>query len=162
MKAIVPIVIATLMLLGPAKADNKIFYGSRAGMVVTIVSMEGLDTDHAIIRTKHTREDAERFCVEYVGRVTPDCIDDQLGVRLNDRISANCKTGEFVDFSGKHYRFEGLKRGPRDELTDLAKYVLRDLTTGEVANGSSASGYPVNMGIFRALCPAEARSEQDE
>jgi hypothetical protein len=158
MKTFIAIALTTFLLLGPAKADNKIFYGSRAGMVVTVVSTDGLDTDHAVIRTQHTREDAERFCIEYAGNVTADCLNQQLGVRLNDRISANCKTGEFVDFYGRHYRFEGRQHGQND----MANFVVRDLTTGEAADGSEASGYPVNMQIFRALCPAEAPSEQDE
>lgn len=41
---------------GPAFASGKISYGSRAGMTVTVESMQGLDTARAVIRTKHTRE----------------------------------------------------------------------------------------------------------
>jgi hypothetical protein len=158
MKTIVATAIATVMLLCPANAANKIYYGSRAGMVVTVLSTDGLDTDHAVIRTKYTREDAERFCIEYNNDASANCIDQQLGLRLNDRISANCQTGEFVDFYGRHFRFEGRQQSQND----LANFVVRDLTSGEIADGSEASGYPVNMQIFRALCPAEAPAERDE
>jgi hypothetical protein len=30
-----------------------------------------------------------------------------------------------------------------------------DLATGEILDGSSASGYPVNISIFQALCPSK-------
>lgn len=130
---------------------DKIFFGSRAGMQVTIVSVDGLDSETAVIRTEFTPDDAKRFCVEYVGEVTPECVAEQLELSLNDRVTANCRTGEFVDFHGDHHRFEGKNDDPS---VGFAEYVLRDLATGEVADGSSASGYPVNLEIFRALCPS--------
>jgi hypothetical protein len=156
MKRIFALVLPIWLAADPSFAASKIFYGSRAGMVVTVVSEEGLDTAHAVIKTKHTREDATQFCAEYVGKVTSRCIQDELAVPLNDRITANCLTGEFVNFYGDRYRFEGPDRGNRG----FAKYVLRDLKTGEVADGSSASGYPTNMPIFRALCPTKAPSDE--
>lgn len=86
-----------------AMASGKIFYGSRAGMTVTVLSMSGLDTTRSVIRTKHTREDAISFCRDYVGKVTSKCVDNELAVRLNDEIFGNCKSGEFVDFGGNAY-----------------------------------------------------------
>ncbi|WP_240535506.1 hypothetical protein [Rhizobium freirei] len=135
-----------------AFASGTIYYGSRAGMEVTIVSMSGLDTSHAEIRTKHTRENAVAFCREYVQKITPDCIKQELATPLNDLIQANCKTGVFTDFAGDRHQFQG--RNPAAGST--AKYRLVDLQTNEAADGSSASGYPTNMGIFRALCPRTA------
>jgi hypothetical protein len=123
-------------------------------MTVTVVSMEGLDTADAVIRTKHTREDAIGFCRGYVQKVTPSCIREELAVPLNDVISANCLKGEFTDFSGNRYPYEGKGKNLTDDM--MAKYAIRDLSTGEVADGSSASGYPTNMGIFKALCPRTA------
>ncbi|ACS43004.1 hypothetical protein [Methylorubrum extorquens] len=136
----------------PALAAGKIYYGSRAGMQVTVVSIGGLDTAKAVIRTKHTREDAAAFCREYVGKVTPDCVREELQTPLNDEISADCVRGTFVDFRGNRYRFGGPNRDP--DVT--AKYRIVSLPSGEVADGSSASGYPVNIDIFRALCPSRA------
>lgn len=129
-------------------------------MTVTVVSIEGLGTAHAVIRTKHTREDAIGFCRDYVQKVTPSCIDEELAIPLNDVISANCLKVEFVGFSGNHYRFEEKIRKQSGDM--MAKYIIRDLSNGEVADGSSASGYPTNMGIFRALCPGIAPTEQEE
>jgi hypothetical protein len=151
--------IALVTASGLAGASGKIGYGSRAGMEVTVVSMEGLDTARAVIRTKHTREDAMAFCREYVGEVTESCIRQELATPLNDAVSANCKTGEFVDFAGERYRFEGSNPKRRD--IGVPKYRLRNSRTNEVADGSSASGYAVNMAIFKALCPSRAPRLED-
>jgi len=139
-----------------AFASGKIFYGSRAGMTVTVVSMNGLDTDRAAIRTRHTREDAVGFCRDYVGKVTPDCIREELAVRLNDEVTANCPRGEFADFQGNRYRV----LGPSRDKDSMTKYVLKNLPSGEIADGSLASGYPTNIQIFKALCPSRAPLEE--
>ena len=146
---------AAVMAAEPAMASGKIFYGSRAGMTVTVVSMSGLDTAQAVIRTKHTRDDAVGFCREYVQKVTPDCIREESAVRLNDEITANCPRGEFTDFRGNRYRVVG----PSRDKDSMTKYVLKSLPSGEIADGSSASGYPTNMQIFKALCPSRAPLE---
>jgi hypothetical protein len=155
----------TCVYVGDAHAQNKIFYGSRAGMQMTILSARGINTDRAIIIAKHTREDAERFCVEYEGTVTESCINDQLDVELNDRVLANCTKGDFTDFYGRHYRFEGINGdflgygnldGPQN------KYLIRDISSGEFLDGSSASGYVTDIQIFRALCPEKAPTREDE
>jgi hypothetical protein len=62
------IVLLLLTSATPAIASGTIYYGSRAGMQVSVISVEGLNTSRAIIRTKHTREDATAFCRDYVGR----------------------------------------------------------------------------------------------
>ena len=111
----------------PAIASGTIGYGSRAGMEVSVVSVEGLNTSHAIIRTKHTRENAIAFCRDYVGRITEECIRKELAVPLNDVITGDCTTGEFSDFYGSRYRFLGPNRKSADFA--MAKYAILDLTT---------------------------------
>ena len=148
------IVLPLLMSATPANASGTIYYGSRAGMEVSVISVEGLNTSHAVIHTKHTRENAITFCRDYVGEVTEDCIRKELAIPLNDIITANCNTGEFADFHGNRYKFLGPNRARGDLV--MAKYAIMDLGTREIANGSMASGYPVNMDIYRALCPARA------
>jgi hypothetical protein len=152
------IIIATALVLvsSPAIASGKIFYGSRAGMQVTVISMSGLDTSQAVIRTRHTRDDAVTFCRDYVGKVTEACIQEELSVRLNDVITANCNVGEFTDFYGDRHRF----MGPRTDKVGMANYKIIDLSTGELEDGSSASGYGTNMGIFHALCPRRAPADE--
>ena len=75
-----------------ADAAGKLYYGSRAGMTVTVASLSGINSDHAVIKTKHTKEDAIEFCREYVGNVTPKCVADELATRLNDEIHGDCIT----------------------------------------------------------------------
>ena len=147
--------VAALAIAAPALASGTIGYGSRAGMEVDVVSMSGIDTARAIIRTKHTRANAVSFCRDYIGKVTPDCIQQELATRLNDQVTANCPRGEFTDFQGSRYRFAGVSR----EKDSMAKYVVISLPSGEVADGSMASGYPVNITIFKALCPSRAPGE---
>lgn len=139
-----------------AQASGQIGYGSRVGMDVDVVSMSGLDTSQAIIKTRHTRRNAVKFCREYVGKVTEKCIQEELSVRLNDVIEADCKKGTFTNFWGDRLRFGG-KNKKADDLG--AAYMLVNIGTGEVADGSSASNYPTNMAIFQALCPSLAPSD---
>jgi hypothetical protein len=121
-------------------------------MEVSVVSMEGLDTARAVIRTKHTRENAIAFCRHYVQKVTEECIRETLAIPLNDMITANCVSGEFTDFRGNRYRFLGPARSSGSLA--MAKYAIMDLATRETADGSSASGYPTNLALFGALCPS--------
>lgn len=88
--------------------------------------------------------------------MTRKCVDDEMATRLNDQITGNCKSGVFTDFYGNRYRFAGKMKGA-DEFG--AKYRLINLSTGEAADGSSASGYSTNMSIFKALCPMTAPDE---
>ena len=143
---------AAIAASAPAAASGTIGYGSRAGMEVDVVAMSGIDSPHAIIRTKHTRQNAIAFCRDYIGKVTPDCIRQELAVRLNDQVTANCPRGEFTDFQNSRYRFTG----PSRDKNSMAKYAVISLPSGEVADGSMASGYPVNITIFKALCPSRA------
>jgi hypothetical protein len=131
-----------------ALASGKIYYGSRVGMTVSVISVQALNTTNAVIRTLHSRDDAVAFCRDYEQNLTDECVNRELETPMNDHIAANCSTGLFVDFFGNRYRFEGPQRKPSDES---AKYMIRDLSTAAIEDGSSASGYPTNLGIFRAL-----------
>ena len=149
------IALVVLFAASLAKAAGKIYYGSRAGMTLTVKSMSDLDTSHAVILTEHTRDDAIGFCRDYERQepVTETCIRQELAVRLNDLIHADCPKGVFTDFYGEKYQFRG--KNPRSKESGAA-YLLMNLRTHEMADGSSASGYDVNMDIFRALCPRTA------
>lgn len=137
----------------PIRPGSIIGYGSRAGMEVTVISAQGLDSDHAIIQAKHTRENATAFCREYIQKVTPQCIEEELATRLAPFISADCSLGIFTNFWGDKLQF----RGKNPDAGDTGpRYLFKDMRTGETADGSSASNYPVNMPIFKALCPSTA------
>src|ERR1700730_2587705 len=69
--------LVTLIAAIPAYGSGTIFYGSRAGMEVSPISVAVRNTARAIIRTKHSRENAIAFCREYVGKVTEECIREE-------------------------------------------------------------------------------------
>jgi len=140
-----------------ARAAEKISYGSRAGMEVTVVSMLGLNSNHATIRVRHTREDATRFCSKYARKIFNKCIGEEMDKRLNEEINADCRQGIFTDFWGGTFRFKG-KNHHVEYATD-PKYVLIDLDTDATLDGSEASGYHTELGIFKALCPDLAPTE---
>ncbi len=146
---------ATLLSASPVLASGTLGYGSRAGMEVDVVSMSGLDTAHAVIKTRHTRANAIAFCRDYVQKVTPQCINEELAVRLNDEVTADCVAGTFTTFYGDRYRFAG----PSKDKDGSAKYRVIDLSTGETADGSSASGYGTNIEIYKALCGGPVATE---
>ena len=121
-------------------------------MMVTVVSMSGLvRSAPKFARSTHVKM-RSHIAETTVGKVTETCIRSTLELPLNDVIRANCRTGIFTDFSGSRHQFLGLNRN-RDSM---AKYAIRDLRTGEIANGSSASSYGTNGGIYSALCPLTA------
>jgi hypothetical protein len=153
-KAVATTVLLVVVAL-PAEASGKIYYGSRAGMTVTVKSISGLDTSHARITMEHTRDDAIGFCRDYgqENPVTEGCIQEELAVPLNDAVYADCTKGIFTDFAGEKFQFRGKYARSGDTGP---KYLLLDLGTHEIADGSSASGYETNMNIFRALCPRTA------
>jgi TonB family protein len=139
-------------------AGGKLYYGSRAGMTVTVVSKSGINSDRAVIKTEHTKEDATGYCRDYVGKVTAKCIQDAMAIRIRDEITGNCRTGRFTSFFGEDHQYLGAMKSKNDET--FAKYAIKTLATGQIADGSSASGYPTNMGIFRALCPLKAPPDE--
>lgn len=134
---------------------NKVYYGSRAGMQVSVLSRKGLNTPNAVITVEHRREDAVAFCRDYVQNVTDKCIADELAIRLNDRFSGNCKTGRFTTIANQTYVFLG--RNPKGSSTMGNEFILIDADTNQPLDGSMASGYPVALPQFQALCPARAR-----
>jgi hypothetical protein len=130
-------------------------------MEVTVISLSGLDTSNSVIKTKHTRNNAIKFCRDYANDVSESCIEKELNVPLNDEIKGNCATGEFVDFWGNKYRFDGKIRRKTDLSANYALRYMSGPNRGELADGSSASNYLTAMGIFRALCPNEAPFESE-
>lgn len=141
---------AFLLSCSPGFAADKIFYGSRIGMEVDIISVSGLGSNHAVIKTRHTRENAKAFCEKYNNDPSEKCVDQVLkDTRLNDEIEANCETGVFTALNGEHLRFAGKNKKKRN--TDPMYLILND---GKPLDGSSASGYPYTISQFKALCPA--------
>jgi len=148
--------IGLLLALTTAAQAETLYYGSRAGMEVTVVKKSNIGSTHAKILTKHTKENAIAFCREYVLKVTPKCIADEMKVQLLPEISANCQTGKFTTLYGQGYQF----RGPNpdyDPTSMSTEYLLVEVGSDEPLDGSSASGYDVALGQFKALCPSRVR-----
>ena len=137
----------------PAFASGKIFYGSRVGMQVTVRSVSGIGSSHAIIHVEHTPADAKTFCVEYSNDISQKCVRDTLRkTHLNDVLEGDCTSGRFVSLFGDHLRFIGENKHPQD---GEPKYRIVD-DKGEALDGSGASGHGYNLEQFEALCPARA------
>lgn len=109
-------------------------------MEVTVVKKSNIGTTPAKIVTKHTKANATAFCREYVQKVTPKCIADELKVELMPEISANCKTGKITTLNGQGYQFLG-PNADYDPTGMSTEYLLVEVGSNEPLDASSASGY---------------------
>lgn len=140
--------------MGSSAHAEIIGYGSRAGMVVTVMSKYGIGSKNAIINVKHTRENAIEYCREYEGTTSKKCIEDELRKKLERFVSANCESGLFSNFYGEMFTFEGKNNKPQDPESFITpEYIIQDNKTSQPLDGTSASGYDVNLDIYKALCP---------
>lgn len=149
--------IGLLLAMGAAAQAETIYYGSRAGMEVTVVKKSNIGTTHAKIIAKHTKANATAFCREYIQKVTPECIAERMEVRLRPEISANCKTGKFMTLHGQGYQFLGANPNYDPSNGRIADYLFVEVGAEKPLNGSAASGYYEVLDQFMALCPNRAR-----
>jgi hypothetical protein len=105
---------------------GKLSWGSRIAKEVTVQSMSGMDTEHAVTRNKLAQDDAIAYCREHEGGANKNCIANKLSEPISDEITADCETGEFSDFFGGRYKFLGKNR----DLERMAQYLLKDLASG--------------------------------
>ena len=156
MKRALAAIIAAAAFVSAATAAEKIGYGSRVGMSLTIMSADGLDTDRAVIHAVHDRRDAVQFCREYERDKSARCPDKEVKAIPSFTYTANCETGVFVNPNGR-YRFVGPLKTPDEDMSRT--YQVIDLSTGQDLDGSEASGYPLAMEVFKDLCPSKAPGE---
>ncbi|HZR85302.1 MAG TPA: hypothetical protein VFB02_00780 [Bradyrhizobium sp.] len=145
-----------------ASAGEKLPYGSQGGTDLTVVSKAGLDTEHAVIRGAITRDDARGYCEAHNGKVTKGCLAEmaRYAQTLKSEIQANCTTKEFTDFFGNRYAFLGVNpERDKDDGESHARYLLKDLATGDISTGNNSSGYFTNSALFSALCPRTAPTD---
>ena len=131
--------------------DDVVYSGSRVGMYEDIISKDGLNSSRAIIKTVPSRKGSITFCREYSKDYTLKCIEDGL---RNDRpavITADCPAGRFVDFSGGRFQFLGKNKNANGDI--MADYLIKDLKSGEILDGSSASGTGSRRGFLRHYVP---------
>ena len=143
----------------PRKPDPAatVYYGSRVGMYDDIVSREGLDTANARITTRPSRDGSVTFCREYSHDYSQKCLDEQLRDIRTGGIAGNCVDRTFSNFYGYEYKFLGKAKPEAGKDANMgADYSIRYLASGEILDGSTASGYDIALGIYQALCPASA------
>ncbi|WP_245515490.1 hypothetical protein [Rhizobium deserti] len=144
---------AALAHQASAAEDHSIYYGSRAGMHLTTVSKSGIGTASAVIVVKHTPKDAKAYCVGYEQDNSMACVKRAMAeVKVGDRVTGNCRKATWTDIYGQSFAFEGAMKSAET----FVDYAVRDLKSGEILDGSSASGYPVQLTIFQQLCPGVA------
>jgi hypothetical protein len=147
-----------------ASVGEKLPYGSQGGTDLTIFSKAGLDTEHAVIRGAITRDDARAYCEAHDGKVTKGCLSEmtRYSRTLKSEIQANCTTKEFTDFFGSRYAFLGANpERDKDDVELHARYLLKDLGTGDISDGTNSTGYFTNSALFSALCPRTAPRDWD-
>ncbi|WP_425416497.1 hypothetical protein [Oricola indica] len=126
-------------------------YGTRVGMDVTVISRQNLGSDSARIVIEHTRQNAINFCRDYVGKVTEECIQEEMALPIADHIEANCKNGEFQDAFGQKLRFDGLNSNQSD--VGDPRHLLWSFENDEYLGNYSASGYFERLIAYDELCP---------
>ncbi|NKJ08997.1 hypothetical protein [Rhizobium sp. SG741] len=112
-------------------------------MQVTVSSRKGLNSPNAIISVEHCREDAVAFCRDYVQNVTDKCIADELGIKLSDNFSGNCKTGRFTTITHQTYIFFGRNRSGSSTMGN--EFILSGADTNQPLDGSMAIGYSLQL-----------------
>jgi len=127
--------------------SDRLSYGSRAGMEVTITGRSGIDSNEAVISLEHTRENAKEFCVEYNLDDSEQCVDKTLAeVKIQANIKANCETGKFTDVWGHQLTFKG------PAVDGDLPYDLE--AEGGETSVEHQSDYDLAIENFKALCPA--------
>src|SRR6266850_3876595 len=140
---------------GAIQAAGQLPYGSRAGEEVTITEMDGIDSAKAVIKIRHTRDNARGYCVDYLGHEGDQCIDQVLkDTQVSDSIKGDCRTGQFVNLAGRYLIFAG-PNFDHDAVRSAPEYRIFSKGAKTFLNGTMASGYDVNLSQFRALCPSK-------
>lgn len=144
---------------GGLAIGGKIPYGSKGGTDATVMGQSGIDTDDAVIRAAITREDALSYCNAQGGGSISKCLKEmaEYARSLKPEVRANCTTREFTDFFGRRYAFLGPNPDrDKEDGESHARYILKNLGTGDVSDGTNSTGYFTNSALFEALCPKTA------
>jgi hypothetical protein len=130
---------------------------SSKGCQATVTRIEGQNTSKALAVGKVTPENANEYCerdpggetIKYGGKLTKDqCIQKVLKEEKGKlySASADCPRKTITTSWGETYSVAG-----RDQF---GQYAWRNVRTGEILNGSNASGAPIVGEQFKMLCPA--------
>ncbi|MGC0055773.1 hypothetical protein ACNSPG_22495 (plasmid) [Brucella pituitosa] len=140
----------TLLSITTMARSETIYYGSRAGMETTVIKKVGLGTANAKIFTKHTKKNAKAFCVEYEQDNSMACVNQTMNdVQIKEVITANCLDKTWTDFGISSYKI--IAKNNSSEF--MADYIVLNLQSSEILDGSMASGYPTAINLFMTMCP---------
>ena len=150
--------------LGPH--DKKLFvaYGERNGMEDEIESAIGLDTSHAVIRTKPSRRAALYYTI---GRhdYSKAAADEAYRARSrseNRTITADCLAKEWTGLNGLRYRFLGpIENVNRSQFAEngnviYAQWAVLDIKNNRLVDDCGACSYYEIHDWFKKLCPSTA------
>ena len=132
-----------------------VYYGIRLGMFDQIEKRQDLNSAHAMIRTIPTRAAAMILCREYSNDYTQACIAQALAERHPQELTADCPGKQFTGFDGWRVAYIGPNHG-NASVMPLIKYLFKDVASGRLLDGSSASSYSIAESIYTALCPKTA------
>jgi hypothetical protein len=150
--------------LGPH--DKKLFvaYGERYGMEDEIESAVGLDTSHAVIRTKPSRRAALYYTIgqhDYSKTAAEEAYQDR--VNSDDKtIRADCLAKEWTGLDGARYRFLGpIEKVNRSQFAngrdvDLTAWAILDIKSNTLIDGCGACSYFEIHDWYQKLCPSTA------
>jgi hypothetical protein len=148
--------LAVTLAAGAAQAQQTFPYGSRVGQDGTVLRTEGINTSTAVAFITVTEKQMKVFCVEYMEDRSAGCPRSMIRERkLRPTITADCKTGIFVNAFGETMRLEGpmpifdVEDG--EEAPDV-ELLIRG-SDGKGLDGSAASGYIENVEQLKILCP---------
>jgi len=142
----------------PPDSKDFVYYGMRAGMYDAIEARSGIDTDHARIVTKKSRDAAIIFCRGYNHDFTAECIAQTLLLAPTPLLAANCPAGTFTNPLGlqdcDHCQPpQDLKFLGRNPHSDQGPDFLIQNRDGSLMDGSWASTYSFASDVFGLLCP---------
>jgi hypothetical protein len=145
--------------LGPTPADpdpsSTLFWGSRVGMYDEIKTREGIGSSKALIRTAPSKDGVIQFCREYAMDYSIKCITEYFNKDRPKTYTANCVRRTFTDYVGDNFLFIGKNNDTSGNIS--ADYLIRDLKSRKILDGSTASSYDVESDVFKALCPRDVR-----
>lgn len=151
-------------MTGSAAAEDlgKFYYGKKAGMTVTILSKEGIGTANAVMRIKHTENDAKAVCVKYELDYSARCVRRAMATtKVKDRVTGNCVERTWTDTYGDRYSFHGSARQAPEMLEKMFlsedDYLIRRAGDEDFLADAGVTFYAEVLDIFQSLCPGIAR-----
>jgi hypothetical protein len=148
-----------MLLIGPPSARAEDFPLSIKGWQATLTRLEGVNTSKALAVGQVRYQNASEYCerdpggitTRYGGKLSQEqCIQDVLRQEQGKlySVSADCPRKILLSHIGSFTLLsQSSEQGFRQNL-------WRNNVTGQILNGSNASGAPLLDAQFQLLCPA--------